>query len=289
MFKEIKEYLSKPFPMMDFPEYRFKMSALMGFFVFLFLFIFRPFGISEYHSEALIVTLGYGFVTFGVVFINNLVLPISVPNFVNPDKWTIFRSLVLNAWYIFTISLGNFYYDSLLLPDDKTNFTIFQYVGYTFAVGIFPSLVMILIMERKYRLEHDKLVSKTNLIIVEKNSHKPKSELHFIGSGSSEELKLLPIELLMVNSDGNYCDFHYLQNNMLKKSTIRISLKKVEDILNNQGRIIKTHRSFIVNLDHISKLSGNARSIIIHIEKYNLEVPVSRSYEREVTNAIRNI
>ena len=289
MFKEIKEYFTKPFPMMDFQESRLKMAVMMGFFVFIFLFIFRPFGISDYHNEALIITIGYGFVTFAVVYLNNLLLPIAIPRFFNTDKWTIFRALVLNTWFILTISIGNYYYDKFLLPDDKTVFTLLQYIGYTVAVGVFPSLVIMVIMERKYKREHEALISKANSSIFGRINQQKKQDLCFKGSNSKEEIILSPDELLMIKSDGNYCDLYYLQNGTLNKSSLRIPLKKVEDIIHEYGRIIKVHRSFIVNLDHITKLSGNARSIIVHIEKYDLEVPVSRSYEREVTNAIRHI
>ncbi len=289
MFNSIVQFLNKPYPMLDFKKVKFKMSLFFGFFVFIFLYVFRPFGIDLYGDKILVVTIGYGLISFVLVLANSILIPYLFPKYLNSDKWTVFRSLILNTWFIFSIGIGNYLYDYYLLPNAVHSYSLFEYLGITLAVGLIPSILLLFVLENKYSTERAEIVSLTNIAIVERSNQQRNKPLIFIGNGSQDELRLMPDNILMINSDGNYCDFHIIENNKYQKKIIRISLKMVEDILGGSKRILKVHRSYIVNLDHIDKISGNARSLIAHITKFSLKAPISRSYEREFTNAIRHI
>ncbi len=288
MLKSLIDYLSKPFPMIEMPEIRWKMSIYFGFFVFLFLYIFRPFGIDGEGLDVFAVSAGYGLVTLVIMLINHYFFPILIPNYFNPDKWTIFRALIINFWFLFSISVGNYFYDFLLIPDQSHSYNLLDYFGITVAVGIFPSIILTLYMERKYAKEHNDMATDLNLVIEHRKTYKKTKDLLFEGSGMDESLKLKPKDLISVKSDGNYCDFVFLENQNTVTKTIRIPIKKVEEITQNEGKIMRVHRSYIINIDHISHISGNARNLTIHLTNNDIEIPVSRSYEREVTNAIRH-
>ncbi|MBN2747034.1 MAG: LytTR family transcriptional regulator [Bacteroidales bacterium] len=274
--------------MIELPKIRWKMSIYFGFFVFLFLYIFQPFGIYGEGVDVLIVSAGFGLVTLIIMLINHYLYPVLIPNYFNPDKWTIFRALVINFWFLFSISVGNYFFDLLFIPDQTHNYNLLEYFGITAAVGIFPSIILTFYMERKFTKEHDEMATDLNLVIEHRKTFKKTKELIFEGSGNDENLKIKPKDLVMVKSDGNYCDFLFLENQSSGTKTIRIPIKKVEEITQNEGKIMRVHRSFIINIDHISHISGNARNLTIHLTTNNIEVPISRSYEREVTNAIRH-
>ncbi|MBP1762937.1 MAG: response regulator of the LytR/AlgR family [Firmicutes bacterium] len=61
------------------------------------------------------------------------------------------------------------------------------------------------------------------------------------------------------------------------------TIAQVEDVLLSDKRFIKPHRSYIVNLDHIKKLSQNSFTTAS-----NLSVPISRNVLKEVKQAYIN-
>ncbi len=94
---------------------------------------------------------------------------------------------------------------------------------------------------------------------------------------SGETLSIRAESILFIESDRNNLTVYFEDNNELKKSSIRKSLKEVEPDLNyEQSPFIRCHRSFIVNKNQILLLKGNVRMAILLLP-YNLHIPVSRS------------
>ena len=54
-------------------------------------------------------------------------------------------------------------------------------------------------------------------------------------------------------------------------------MKELESALSPYSNIIKTHRSFLVNLLHIHSVSGNAQGYKLHLSNFDEPVPVSRN------------
>jgi len=70
MFKQMQQYLNRPFPTADSSNSKIFVSLFFGFFIFTFLYIFRPFGISNNNEYALLISLGFGFITLLIVGVN---------------------------------------------------------------------------------------------------------------------------------------------------------------------------------------------------------------------------
>ena len=69
--------------------------------------------------------------------------------------------------------------------------------------------------------------------------------------------------------------------NSLDKKLIRTTLGRIEQTLNNP-KLIRCHRSFIVNLNAIKHVSGNSRGLQLELTNMEVTVPVSRSYIKRV-------
>lgn len=74
-------------------------------------------------------------------------------------------------------------------------------------------------------------------------------------------------DILWIKADGNYLEVH-TQNGI---HLIRATLSSFTDNLNNN--FIRTHKSYIVNVDYITKVEGN------RIELSAEKIPVSRMYK----------
>lgn len=97
--------------------------------------------------------------------------------------------------------------------------------------------------------------------------------------GSS--IHLSDSDFLFARSEGNYCTLFYLEENAIKKHLLRIPLKILEAQVGSD-RIAKCHRSFIVNLDKIANMKGNAQGFKLNIEQCAETIPVSRKYIDQV-------
>ena len=58
-------------------------------------------------------------------------------------------------------------------------------------------------------------------------------------------------------------------------NTLHMSLQQVK--LPN-FHIIRCHRSFVVNLDHVIEVGGNAQGLKLHLNMLEDYIPVSRKY-----------
>ena len=65
-----------------------------------------------------------------------------------------------------------------------------------------------------------------------------------------QKIKIIPIhEIIYVKADGDYVTIYTAEGHWLKEQT----MKHTEDIL-PQDRFVRTHRSYIVNINHINRI-----------------------------------
>ena len=114
----------------------------------------------------------------------------------------------------------------------------------------------------------------------EKTRETPHQNLLFIPSEtSSDNLHLNPDKLLYLKSSANYVEVYYMKNGEVKKQIIRNNLKTLEQSLTNSYSIlIRCHRSYMINMNKIISMKGNAQGYRLKLKNLNQEIPVSRSY-----------
>lgn len=78
---------------------------------------------------------------------------------------------------------------------------------------------------------------------------------------------------LFAKVEGNYTEIHTKSQKIL----VRLTLKELEVQLTTFAFIVKTHRSYLVNLYQVAAVSGNAQGYLIHLKDCTTLLPVSRS------------
>ena len=88
--------------------------------------------------------------------------------------------------------------------------------------------------------------------------------------------------LVLIESADNYVCVYYLNGDKHKKSMIRNTLSRVAEHL--QGtRIVRCHRSYMVNLDHAKILHRDKEGVFIEIGIDGIpDIPISRTYADNV-------
>lgn len=93
-------------------------------------------------------------------------------------------------------------------------------------------------------------------------------------------------DIFYVESQNNYVNINYLVDESMTSYLLRCSTAQIEDAFKDTS-VIRCHRSFLVNLNHIKLLKhSKGRATIVLSDKAGTEVPVSRSYYKEMIDAV---
>lgn len=98
-----------------------------------------------------------------------------------------------------------------------------------------------------------------------------------IHGDSRESLTVNPLDVIYVESEGNYLSIVYLNDSELCQKRLRSSLKEVEETLEAYPFLVHTHRAFLVNINFITQVSGNSAGYKISMFSTDRVLPVSKA------------
>jgi ribosomal protein L33 len=280
-------WLDRPFPFMENNKEKLVSSFAFAVFVYLFLYVFQPFGISKVKMNIPIYLIGYFFVTLIVMLISNMLLPALFNKAFDPEKWDIKKSILFNSGIIIAIGFFNWLYnssieDSLTMPHSLGYFMLI-----TVGVGVFPSTFFLLLSEKYMSYKNNKTA-----VTLEESIKKPIIEvkeelLHIESDNENESLHINASQLICMKSEGNYVQFYFEEAHQIKNNLLRLSLNKLETMLKKHTEFKRCHRSYIANFSKVEHVSGNARSYNLHFELLDFTVPVSRSFPKEMVLEVK--
>lgn len=204
------------------------------------------------------------------------------------DKWNIIKELSLVSLLLFTIVSSNY---SFLLSISNNNAEFlstkffFKVVFYALSTGLIISAIIfwinytILLKENlKQSLIHNNYLTAT----LKNNEEKGDDIIVNIPSNiQAENITFNLNQLLFIKSDGNYIEVYTKIKDEVKTELYRATIQRIEEELAHYSSIIRTHRTFLVNIKNISYTKGNARNYQLFFEGTELNIPVARSrFER---------
>jgi hypothetical protein len=257
-------------------------AVAFGAFVFLFLFVFKPFGISGDGWPLVRFMLGFGAITSGAMLLLNVAAPLIFPRFFNEDGWTTGREIVSLMLNVTTIGVLNYLYtvSATNLPGGWMN--LLWFIGITFVIGLFPISILVLMKERRERTGYESSSAQltAELHPAQPNAH-PRSEEKTITISSAnvgdDDLVIAESALRFIRSADNYAEVHYRVDRRLERRIVRATLKEISDRLADRPALYRCHKSYLVNMEAVERISGNAQGYKLHLEGVELPVPVSRS------------
>jgi hypothetical protein len=85
-------------------------------------------------------------------------------------------------------------------------------------------------------------------------------------------------DLLYIEAADNYIFVYYIDHQKVVKYMVRTTLKRIEQELPNAG-LVRSHRSFMVNIDNVKYIRKEREGLIISFEApANITIPISRTY-----------
>ena len=241
---------------------------VFGLFIFMFLFIFKPFGMTSLKdSQQFFVSLGFGLVTTFMLFIFKYLLePVVIRN-----NWTLGKNLIWDLCIASSIGVANYFYICTIFQQAF----VFKYLLYAIwaaiMVGILPVTISYIVTYNKmYRnalreaaIPHEKIFRE--------------NEINLRAGNPRNELRVIPGNIIYLCSNDNYVTVVTRKGDSQSKTTIRGTLKAAESELGKNGRFFRCHKCYIINLDYAGTLKGHNQNMTIRLLPSGPEIPVSRS------------
>lgn len=283
MTPKIRSFLRQPFPF-ELPLIRtLLLSAAVGIFVSIFLFIFKPFGVGAYILEGRVwIIWGYGSVTFLVLAINRIVGPAVLPELFNEAKWTVFKDLCFQFWHILSIGAANMLFAAVVGAEKVGLLAVPVYLLQALAVGFFPLSLAVFsaqtVLFKRYA-ESTRQMNESLLALVSRKSGTDMNPETVVLSAESgkEKVEIRLSDLLLIRSIDNYVEIYTADNDHVVTQILRSSLRRIEQDLRDQPFLFKCHRAFLVNVRNISRVAGNSQGYKLIFKGIEFSVPVSRN------------
>jgi hypothetical protein len=200
------------------------------------------------------------------------------------ENWTVTYEVLLFLLVLTVIALALFVLFSNLNPE-AGRFELFNLVVVrTLVLGFFPILILVLyeqshhqkIKRRQAESLNQELLKRQKELPVKKSFTALPSKIVLKAENRKVALQIGPPDLFFFKSEGNYVEVFYHQNRKIKKELIRNSLKAITEQL-PVADFFRCHKRFVVNLQHIQKVDGNARNLELILENIEEKIPVSRN------------
>ncbi|MFT3827572.1 MAG: LytTR family transcriptional regulator DNA-binding domain-containing protein [Chitinophagaceae bacterium] len=294
------QLFKQKFPYNSSLKNRLLVAAGFGLFVFLFLWGFKPFDMTSLGNErqVLLVSIFYAVSAFACIAITTLVLPLLFPRFFEENKWTTAKQVLYMFFIVLIVGVVNCLLSVFIFNANVSLVNIFWFEGYALATAFLPITIYTLFKQNRL-LRHfeqeakvleeklqQKLADEKQVAITEKQTEQKEELILFTGDYQQEKLELHPSQLYYVAAASNYVKIYFEQKGRLQYSIIRITMKKVEESLAGRPAFFRCHRAYIVNLDKVQHVEGNAQGYKLQLPGVEELIPVSRNQNTEFSDRL---
>lgn len=288
MRSKVSKYLSQPAPVNEKPW----LSVLLCVAIVIFILaIFEPFNFRLNSLGQVWVLVGFALLTMLVTSIAFVLFPKIFKRFYNPDKWTTGKSLLNNVFFLIIMGIGVVCYDYFIVMKQLPEYFPMGFLVDLFAaltIGIIPLSIITIITQNNALKRNLNSSKEINQILSERIKISPiKEDLITLNKSIKESISIRPDDILYLESEGNYVNVHYRQDEKVTYKQIRSTIKQMEETLQNHPMFIRCHRAFIVNINYISNAEGNAQGYQLTLSNVPLEIPVSRTYLKNIKDALQ--
>jgi hypothetical protein len=268
----------KPYAVSESNKEKIVFSLVFGSFIFLFLFLFKPFGLAQIETGTeFLISFGFGVVTVFMLFIFKfLIEPIVIKT-----RWTLGKSILWGFVIASSIGVANYFYASIIFPHTFQFKYVLIAIWTAILVGIIPATVgYIISYNRMYRTALKDASIKPEEVLWE-------NEVTIRGGNPKNDCKFNPRSIVYLCSNDNYIAVVTIKGDTITKTHLRGTLKAAESELKRNSSFFRCHKCFIINSEYADHVTGNAQNMKIKLKTQGMEIPVSRSKAAEAARKFR--
>ena len=275
--KQLLKKLNEPFP--DTTSLRENIFFIVGVGVFVtfYLFLIKPFGLDTYPKHPFKICVGFGLVTIIAGITYDLFELYVLRHIKDAPSWTLWKWILNMMFLILFISVCNYLFMTYLMGWQSFVWEHFLAMVYnTLAIGVFPIVFSGLMLQMNAYKRNQKQAK--NIQSALPPIAKKEQLITLTSQNKSQTLQLPIAHLFYLEAQQNYVAICYLQEGAIAKTMFRNTIKQMESQLENTS-LFRCHRSFLVNIQLIEKVAGNAQGLRLSlVDLPDMEIPVSRKY-----------
>jgi low affinity Fe/Cu permease len=268
-----------------------------GAFVCIFLIVFRPFQLDTVPAALLVKScIIFGLVTFSCIFIPSAILNFLFPNLFSEKNWTVGKQILHMGSVVIMVGLVNYLISPLLFDIKLTWKDVFRYQGIAISVGLLPIIIYTLYIQNHWLHQFKKDAATLQKKLEEKRVHEqPVSQtpvsasaetITFEGDNQAEKKTIEVGQLFYIEAASNYIKLFFEQKGKLNYSIVRMTMKRAAETVYPYSVFFRCHRAYIVNLDKIEQVQGNAQGYKLKMQGSEDLIPVSRNLNSEFSDRL---
>lgn len=259
-------------------KYQVKLISLISLGMFLFVLFFQPFDyqIVDF-NDRMIYTLGFAAITFLILVVFRIILPVSVTSRIRAESLKISNEIGLIILIWIFIACANLFYINYV---GKVDLDLSGAVVISL-FSAFPSTILKIadvnnslrqqllhFVRRNLKLEHD-------LAHAEQQQSEP---VVLMSDTQTDKIELSPDDIMLIKSADNYVEIYYKSGEEVEHKLLRNTLKNMQQALRDLSDFRRCHRTCIVNTSYIVNLTNSYKGHRLTMLDIDEEIPVSRQY-----------
>jgi len=263
-----------------------RIAILLAVIIPLFLILFKPFDITytEHRFSFPVIALIFGLADSTTFFISAIVLQKLFPRITNENRWTLIKELGFWAVLLLFIGVTNFLLREFIYinPNNLSITYLLEEIAHSYLFGLLVATLLTLLNFSYLIISTTHKASDWNELLqkLSDSLEKPESnEITLQAETAQDSITFNLSDLIYIQVDGNYVEI-YLRDEQgeIQRHIKRNTLKSVEQQLQPFPNTLRIHRSYLVNLNHITSVDGNAQGYQLALNGIDQSIPVSRSY-----------
>jgi DNA-binding LytR/AlgR family response regulator len=258
---------------------RFKIYLEIAISVFLFILFFQPFPLGKFEFENnLLFIAGFGVITLFFLIVSQILFQSGL---IRAEEEMSENSIYMPLYFftqVLTTSLAFVFYIRYVGQTPITFVIVVKviFISISLPVTIYLKNKIESYQVRLKRLIHESRAAQDKLKQFSESYTNKFIEL--ISENESDNFRILVSEIVFVKSANNYVEIGYQDEGGVKKKMIRNTLRNVELQLREFNNFIRTHRTSIVNIQHVNRLNKDFNTFWLSFDNTKETIPVSRQY-----------
>lgn len=286
---KMKVYIKQPYPYYyeDLKKV-FLLLCCISIVSFLFSYLFEPFNTdeAEHKISSLEIVIMHALIpvpiALGYLFLLNKTIKDTI-------SWTIGKEFFHLSMILFIIGLTDFLIRDLIYtnPDNWSLRYLWEEIRNTFLVG---SLLLVILLPLNLERLLYKHLSFLKKLPTQPSTTTVSNSINITTPIAGEQFELNIEKFLFAKVESNYIEITFSDVNGFQKLLKRMTLKEFEEQLSSFPYVFKVHRSYLVNLQAIESIMGNAQGYALRLKNYSEgTIPVSRSTIQEFNRIYSNL
>lgn len=289
MLNKIVHSLNQPHPGYYSLKAYFRIVLTITVIVFLIIALLQPLNMGQRNiqNNPFLTAAVYAGAS-AVILSLNAIWFLVFPKWFSRENWTLGKELMVALYQFFSIAVV-IWFIKLFKGTAADDFSIGSSFFLAIAIGLLPYLIATFVRHNYLLKQHTKEVLQLNQQLSADQSANAENI-------NSEKLLVIPKlespvavpDFLYAESRGNNLLIQAEQSNKPVVYTVRSTLNEFVEANSHFTQLFRCHRSFIINMDRILKVEGNAAGYQVSLHSQLPAVVVARSNVAAFRKKIEN-